>query len=74
MCPFLKSRASGSVVEAARAGAIIEMAERAGAKGYTVAPNVNDKDARGIRDAADLPDVFPSVLIVIIASARSRLA
>lgn len=56
------------VVEAARAGAIIELAERAGAKGYTVVPNVNGKGARGIRDAADLSDVFRNVLIVVIAS------
>ena len=56
------------VVEVARAVAIIDMVERAGAKGYTVVPNVNGNGAVGIRDAADLSDVFRNVLIVVIAS------
>ena len=38
------------VVEAARARAVIEMIEDAGAKGYTVVPQVSGKGNRGIRD------------------------
>ena len=56
------------VVEAARAPAIIEMIEAAGAKGYTVLPNVSGKGHRGIRDEADLSDVFRNILIVVIAA------
>lgn len=56
------------VVEAARARAIIEMIERAGATGYTVVPQVSGKGARGIRDDAHLSDVFRNVLIIVVAS------
>jgi len=56
------------VVEAARARAIIEMIEKAGAKGYSVVSNVSGKGNRGIRDEADLSDVFRNILIIVVAA------
>lgn len=56
------------IVEAARARAIIEMIEKAGAKGYTVVPSVSGKGHRGVRDSADLSDVFHNVLIIVVAA------
>lgn len=56
------------VVEAARARAIIEMVERAGATGYTVVPHVTGTGARGTRDDAHLSDVFRNVLILVVTS------
>lgn len=56
------------VVEAARVRAIIEMIEKAGAKGYTVVANVSGKGNRGTRDEADLSDVFRNVLIIVVAA------
>lgn len=56
------------VVEAARARVIIEMIEAAGAKGYTVVPNVSGKGNRGVRDEAHLSDVFRNVMIIVIAA------
>lgn len=56
------------IVEAARAPAIIEMIERAGAHGYTVVPNVSGKGHGGLRDEADLTDVFSNVLIIVVAA------
>lgn len=56
------------VVEAARARAVIEMIEDAGAKGYTVVPQVSGKGNRGIRDEAHLSDVFRNMLIIVIAA------
>ena len=56
------------VVEAARARAVIEMIEAAGAKGYTVVPDVSGKGNRGVRDEAHLSDVFRNVLIIVIAA------
>lgn len=56
------------VVEAARARAVIEMIEEAGAKGYTVVPDVSGKGNRGIRDEAHLSDVFRNMLIIVIAA------
>ena len=56
------------VVEAARVRAIIEMIEKAGAKGYTVVSNVSGNGNRGIRDEADLSDVFRNVLIIVVAA------
>lgn len=56
------------VVEAARARAVIEMIEAAGAKGYTVVPDVSGKGNRGIRDEAHLSDVFRNMLIIVIAA------
>lgn len=54
------------VVEAARASAIIEMIESAGAKGYSIVPNVSGKGNRGVRDEGHISDVFRNVLIVVI--------
>ena len=56
------------VVEAARARAMIEMIEKAGAKGYTVVPDVSGKGHRGVRDEGHLSDVFRNVLIIVIAA------
>ena len=56
------------VVEAARARAITEMIEDAGAKGYTVVPDVSGKGNRGVRDEAHLSDVFRNKLIIVIAA------
>lgn len=56
------------IVEAARARAIIEMIEDAGAKGYTVVPDVSGKGNRGVRDEAHLSDVFRNMLIIVIAA------
>lgn len=56
------------VVEAARARAVIEMIEDAGAKGYTVVPDVSGKGNRGVRDEAHLSDVFRNMLIIVIAA------
>jgi nitrogen regulatory protein PII len=56
------------VVEAARAEAILEMVEAAGATGYTVISDVAGKGKRGIRDDAHLSDVFRNKVIVVIAS------
>lgn len=56
------------VVEASRAKAMIATIERAGAKGYTVVPEVSGKGNRGVRDEAVLSDVFRNVLIVVIAA------
>jgi len=56
------------VVEAARAKAMIATIERAGAKGYTIVPEVSGKGNRGVRDEAVLSDVFRNVLIVVIAA------
>lgn len=56
------------IVEAARAGAVIAMIENAGAKGYTVVPQVSGKGHRGIRGEAHLSDVFRNILIIVIAS------
>lgn len=56
------------VVEAARARAITEMIEDAGAKGYTVVPDVSGKGNRGLRDEAHLSDVFRNKLIIVIAA------
>ena len=56
------------VVEAARARAVIEMTEEAGAKGYSVVPDVSGKGKRGIRAEAHLSDVFRNMLIIVIAA------
>ncbi len=56
------------VVETARSPAIIEMIEAAGAKGYSVVPQVSGKGNRGIRGEAHLSDVFQNVLIMVIAA------
>lgn len=56
------------VVEAVRARAVIDMIEAAGAKGYTVLPNVSGKGNRGVRDDAHLTDVFRNVLIIVFAA------
>ena len=56
------------IVEAARARAILEMIEAAGAKGYTIVPSVSGKGNRGIRDDAHLSDVFRNVMIIVVAA------
>lgn len=56
------------VVEAARARAIIDMVEAAGAKGYTVVPDVSGRGNRGIRGEAHLSDVFRNLLIFVVTS------
>lgn len=56
------------IVEAARSRAVIEMVENAGARGYTVVPQVSGKGNRGIRDDAHLSDVFRNILIIVIAA------
>lgn len=56
------------VVEAARAPAVIEAIDRAGARGYTVVPNVSGKGNRGVRDEAHFSDVFRNVLIIVVAA------
>lgn len=56
------------VVEAARVRAIIEMIDNAGARGYTVVPDVSGKGKRGVRDEAHLSDVFRNMLIIVIAT------
>ena len=56
------------IVEAARTRAIIEMIENAGAKGYTVVPDISGKGNRGARGEAHLSDVFRNMLIMVIAA------
>ena len=56
------------VVEAACARSVIKMIEDAGAKGYTVVPQVSGKGNRGVRDEAHLSDVFRNMLIIVIAA------
>lgn len=56
------------IVEAARARAILEMIEAAGAKGYTLLPEVSGKGNRGVRNDARLSDVFRNVMIIVIAA------
>ena len=56
------------VVETARAKAIIEMIDAAGAKGYTVLQDVAGKGHRGIRDEAHLTGLFRNTMIIVIAS------
>lgn len=56
------------VVEAARAPAVIEAIDEAGAKGYTVVPNVSGRGNKGVRDEAHLSDVFKNVLIIVVAA------
>ena len=56
------------IVEAARSRAVIEMIENAGARGYTVVPQVSGKGNRGMRGEAELSDVFRNVLIIVIAA------
>ena len=68
MLRFHRKKKVEIVVEAARAKAIVEMIEAAGAKGYTVVPNVSGKGNRGVRDDGHLTDVFRNVQIVVIAA------
>lgn len=68
MVQLYKKKKVEIVVEAARARAVIEMIEAAGAKGYTVVPDVSGKGNRGIRDEAHLSDVFRNMLIIVIAA------
>lgn len=56
------------MVEAARARAIIDLIEKAGAKGYTIVPEVSGKGHRGLRDDAHLTDVFRNVMIIVVAA------
>lgn len=56
------------IVEAARSRAVIEMVENAGARGYTMVPQVSGKGNRGVRDDAHLSDVFRNVMIIVIAA------
>ena len=56
------------IVEAARSRAVIEMVENAGARGYTVVPQVSGKGNRGVRDDAHLSDVFRNVMIIVIVA------
>ena len=56
------------VVETARAKAIIEMIDAAGAKGYTVLQDVAGKGNRDIRDEAHLTGLFSNTLIIVIAA------
>jgi len=58
------------VVEAARAPRIVAMIEEAGAKGYTVVPEVSGKGNRGVRDEAHVSDVFRNVMIVVITTSE----
>lgn len=68
MTRFWRKKKIEIVVEAACARAIIAMVEKAGAKGYTVVPNVSGKGNRGVRDEAELSDVFRNVLIIVVAA------
>ncbi len=68
MNQFSRKKKIEIVVEAARARAIIEMIEKAGAKGYTVVSNVSGRGNRGIRDEGDLSDVFRNSLIIVVAA------
>ena len=68
MLRFHRKKKVEIIVEAARARAIVEMIEAAGAKGYTVVPNVSGKGNRGVRDDGHLTDVFRNVQIVVIAA------
>jgi len=56
------------VVEAARAPRLLEMIEAAGAKGYTVIPEVSGKGNRGLRNEAHISDVFRNVMIITITT------
>lgn len=56
------------VVEVMRAPRIVEMIEKAGAKGYTVIPNVSGKGRRGVRGDGDVVNVFQNALIIVITT------
>lgn len=58
------------ILEAAIAGRMVDMVERAGARGYTVVPQVSGKGNRGVRGEGHVVDVFRNVLIIVIASAE----
>jgi nitrogen regulatory protein PII len=56
------------VVEAVQAPRMVAMIQKAGAKGYTVIPNVSGKGQRGVRGDGDIVNVFQNVLIVTITT------
>lgn len=68
MVQLYKKKKIEIIVEAARSRAVIEMVEKAGARGYTVVPQVSGKGNRGVRDDAHLSDVFRNVMIIVIAA------
>jgi nitrogen regulatory protein PII len=70
---FYRKKKVEIVVEAARAKAIVDMIEKAGAKGFTVVPEVSGTGNRGVRDDAHLSDVFRNVMIVVIAAEEIAL-
>lgn len=58
------------ILESAIAGRMVDMLEQAGARGYTVIPQVSGKGNRGVRGEGHVVDVFRNVLIIVIASAE----
>lgn len=68
MVQLYKKKRLEIIVEAARSRAVIEMIENAGARGYTVVPQVSGKGNRGVRDDAHISDVFRNILIIVIAA------
>jgi len=56
------------VIEALELPRVLADIERAGASGYTVLPHVTGKGGRGVREDADLTDVFRSVLVTVVGS------
>ncbi|MDP3368470.1 MAG: hypothetical protein Q8M32_01330, partial [Brevundimonas sp.] len=68
MVQLYKKKRLEIIVEVARSRAVIEMVEKAGARGYTMVPQVSGKGNRGVRGEAQLSDVFRNVLIIVIAA------
>ncbi len=56
------------VTEVIQAPRIVAMIEKAGAKGYTVIPNVSGKGRRGVRGDGDVVNVFRNALVIVITT------
>lgn len=57
-------------IEEFQAPELIEVIDRAGAKGYSMLRNVSGKGDRGIRGQDSLMGVFGSVIVIVIADAE----
>ena len=57
-------------IEEFQAPELIEVINRAGAKGYSMLRNVSGKGDRGIRGQDSLMGVFGSVIVIVIADAE----
>lgn len=56
------------VVDATAEADVVAIIERAGAKGYTVIPNVSGRGHRGIRTSHDIFDPAPNVIIIAVCA------